>query len=151
MRRSVKWVSKRWTRSRASTFEKVSCCANWDTKPRSSRQCRIRKLGSDNDPTSKDQPDQPVWQAHRDSRGAVHRQRDRCARAFTKGSSNSPTVHREQWRCIRCSLSTQSTTFSWTSRGNCRAQAQHKQHKFPWFRTCRRQSKSCKFSSSTKW
>ena len=30
-------------------------------------------------------------------------------------------VYREQWRCIRCSLSTQLTTFPWTGRGKCRA------------------------------
>ena len=56
------------------------------------------------------------------------------------------TVHREQWRCITCSLSTQLT-----ARDKCRAQAQHNgkilsvpvvtQHMFS-----RRRLKSCKFS-----
>ena len=36
------------TRSRASTFDELSCCAKSDTKPRSSRRCRTRSL----DPTT---------------------------------------------------------------------------------------------------
>ena len=53
------------------------------------------------------------------------------------------------------------TTFPRTSRGKCRAQAQHHgkifevsvvtPHKFPRFRWCRRRLKFCKFSSSTRW
>ena len=60
---------------------------------------------------------------------------------FQRKVPTARTVHQEQWRCIRYSLSTPLTTSPYTGRGKCREQAQHNgkilevsgvmEHKFP--------------------
>ena len=108
------------------------------------------KPGFDNDPTGKDQS---VWRSRREYWGAV---RQRCYKGkfqqpkpFTENSGDAwGAVYRHRWSHFR---------ERW---GKCRAQAQHngkilemsvvKQHKFPWFRRCRRRSSEREKNSTEK-
>ena len=90
---------------------KISCCAKYDTKPRSSRQCRNRSL----DPTTIRQAKiNQINQFDKHVEILVEQYIDKEIDVPVMLQRNFPTaqtVHWEQWRSIRCSTLTQLTTF----------------------------------------
>ena len=107
MRRSITWVNKMGTRSRTSHIWQVSCCANRDIKPRSSRQYRIRSL----DPTTIRQAKINQFDKHFEilEEQCIDKEID-VPVMLQRKVPTTRTLHREQWRCTKCSLSTQTTT-----------------------------------------
>ena len=88
MKRAVPKIPKNTAqRKNPITQEKINQVSNQVEFPKILKTVPSMKLGSDNDQTVKDQS---VCQTRRDSGGALHRQRDRCASDVTKERSNSP-------------------------------------------------------------
>ena len=96
------------TRSRASTFDKLAVVPSVIKKPRSSRQCRIRSL----DPTTIKQAKINQFDKHVEilEEQYIDKEIDVTVMLQRKVPT-AETVHQEQWRCTKCSLSTQLTTF----------------------------------------
>ena len=97
------------TRSRASTSDKFAVASKCDTRPGSSRRCRVRSL----DPTTIKQAkiNQSVKHVEILEEQYIDKEID-VPVTLQRKVPTTQTVHREQWRSIRCSTSTQLTTFS---------------------------------------